>query len=170
MKQCIKAEIIFATILDSRIGNMSAVQLSEYLKQHQNGLPAKTAAKILLQLTDAVQHAHDQGVLHRDISASYDYFIRERRSCLWLSANIASDCLQVEMMEALFRGISRPSFSCQRRQILPFQPEVSRIRRLVRVVTYCSSWICFSRSWMNGSNFAMSAALLPCSCLRKPNR
>jgi hypothetical protein len=103
-------------------------------------------------------------------SASYDYFIRERRLCLWLSANIGSDCLQVEMMEALFRGISRPSFSCQRRPILPFQPEVSRIRLLVRVVTYCSSWICFSRSWMNGSNFAMSAALLPCSCLRKPNR
>jgi hypothetical protein len=103
-------------------------------------------------------------------SASYDYFIRERRLCLWLSANIGSDCLQVEMMDALFRGISRPSFSCQRRPILPFQPEVSRIRLLVRVVTYCSSWICFSRSWMNGSNFAMSAALLPCSCLRKPNR
>jgi len=41
--------------------------LREYRRQHQNGIPAKTAARILLQLADAVQHAHDQGVLHRDI-------------------------------------------------------------------------------------------------------
>ncbi len=41
--------------------------LSEYRRQHPDGVPAKSAARILLQLADAVQHAHDQGVLHRDI-------------------------------------------------------------------------------------------------------
>lgn len=42
-------------------------RLSDFLREHGGVLSAENAATILSQLADGVQHAHDQGVLHRDI-------------------------------------------------------------------------------------------------------
>ena len=63
-------------VLDSGSCDGSAWQVTEYVdgprlsdfrREHGDALPAVVAARILSQLADGVQHAHDQGVLHRDI-------------------------------------------------------------------------------------------------------
>jgi serine/threonine protein kinase len=46
---------------------VDGVRLSDFRRQSGNLLPPDVAAKIVCQLADAVQHAHDHGVLHRDI-------------------------------------------------------------------------------------------------------
>jgi serine/threonine protein kinase len=46
---------------------VSGPRLSEFLKQSGGTLPARSAAWIVCRLADAVQHAHEHGVLHRDI-------------------------------------------------------------------------------------------------------
>ncbi len=74
-------------VLDSGSSDGSAWQVTEYVdgprlsdfrREHGNALSAVLAARILSQLADAVQHAHDQGVLHRDIKP--DNILMERIS------------------------------------------------------------------------------------------
>ena len=43
------------------------VSLKRWLKTHATPVPALLAARWLAVLADAVQHAHDRGILHRDI-------------------------------------------------------------------------------------------------------
>lgn len=44
--------------------------LAEWLREHRELVPAKQAAALMLDLAEAVQHAHSRGVLHRDIKPS----------------------------------------------------------------------------------------------------
>ena len=44
--------------------------LADWLKQRKEPVPVATAARIVMQLAEAVQHAHGRGVLHRDIKPS----------------------------------------------------------------------------------------------------
>ncbi len=44
--------------------------LAEWLKARNERVPTRTAARIVRQLAEAVQHAHGHGVLHRDIKPS----------------------------------------------------------------------------------------------------
>ncbi len=44
--------------------------LAEWLKSRKEPVPIDTAARVVKQLAEAVQHAHGRGVLHRDIKPS----------------------------------------------------------------------------------------------------
>ncbi len=44
--------------------------LSTWLRERAGPVPARAAARLLADLADAVQHAHDRGVLHRDLKPS----------------------------------------------------------------------------------------------------
>ncbi|MGE0534132.1 MAG: serine/threonine-protein kinase [Pirellulales bacterium] len=44
--------------------------LAQWLKECKSPVPPKTAARIVAHLANAVQHAHDRGVLHRDLKPS----------------------------------------------------------------------------------------------------
>jgi tetratricopeptide (TPR) repeat protein/tRNA A-37 threonylcarbamoyl transferase component Bud32 len=46
------------------------ITLAAWLKQRTEPVPAALAARLAAQLAEAVQHAHDRGVLHRDLKPS----------------------------------------------------------------------------------------------------
>jgi eukaryotic-like serine/threonine-protein kinase len=52
--------------------------LAAWLRQHGGAVPPRLAAKILNSLADAMQHAHERGVLHRDLKPSNILLHRSR--------------------------------------------------------------------------------------------
>jgi hypothetical protein len=46
------------------------VNLADWLRQRREAVPLHVGAKLLAAVADAVQHAHDRGILHRDLKPS----------------------------------------------------------------------------------------------------
>ena len=78
--------------------------LRDLLKQHQGPLALDEAVPMFVQLCDAVQYAHEEGIIHRDIKPQ-NVLLQRRAHVLLADFGIARDTNETQQMTATGAGI-----------------------------------------------------------------
>ncbi len=78
--------------------------LRDLLKQRNGPLPLEEAVPIFVQLCDAVQYAHEEGIIHRDIKPQ-NVLLQRRNHVLLADFGIARDTAETQHMTTTGAGI-----------------------------------------------------------------
>ncbi len=78
--------------------------LRDLLKQRQGPLVLEEAVPLFVQLCDAVQYAHEEGIIHRDIKPQ-NVLLQRRTHVLLADFGIARDTAETQQMTATGAGI-----------------------------------------------------------------
>jgi serine/threonine protein kinase len=78
------------------------VPLTQFIKNHQNGIPLKEAKPIILGMVNALSHAHREGIVHSDFKPANVFYNIKRKIVKVIDFGIARYLQQYNIKKTVF--------------------------------------------------------------------